>query len=98
MGVGGRLNASERYAIDWLRVDPATNPPATHRGDGTRNEDYFAFGEPFWLIQSYGVLGAFFMPFLAITLLLILNSDRVPREWRNKWFSNLLMAVTTAGL
>ncbi len=54
----------------------------------------FAFGEPFWLIQSYGVLGAFFMPFLAITLLLILNSDRVPREWRNKWFSNLLMAVT----
>ena len=54
----------------------------------------FAFGEPFWLIQAYGVLGAFFMPFLAITLLLILNSDRVPREWRNKWFSNVLMAVT----
>jgi murein DD-endopeptidase MepM/ murein hydrolase activator NlpD len=46
MGVGGRLNASERYAIDWLRVDPATNPPATHRGDGTRNEDYFAYGAP----------------------------------------------------
>ena len=54
----------------------------------------FALGEPFWLIQAYGVLGAFFMPFLAITLLLILNRDRVPREWRNKWFSNVLMAIT----
>jgi Mn2+/Fe2+ NRAMP family transporter len=54
----------------------------------------FAFGEPFWLIQAYGVLGAFFMPFLAITLLLILNSDRVPREWRNKWPSNALMTIT----
>ena len=40
------------------------------------------------------MLGALFMPFLAITLLLILNSDRVPREWRNKSCSNVLMAVT----
>lgn len=51
-------------------------------------------GEPFWLIQLYTVLGAFVMPFLAITLLWILNSDRVPREWRSRWWSNLLMAVT----
>ena len=41
-------------------------------------------GEPVWLILAYGVLGAFFMPFLAVTLLWILNSDRVPSEWRNK--------------
>ncbi len=46
MGVGGRLNGSERYAIDWLRVDPAKNPVTTHRGDGTRNEDYLAFDAP----------------------------------------------------
>jgi Mn2+/Fe2+ NRAMP family transporter len=52
------------------------------------------FGEPFWLIQLYTVLGAFIMPFLAITLLLILNSERVPREWRNKLVSNALMALT----
>ncbi|HYH34975.1 MAG TPA: Nramp family divalent metal transporter [Nocardioides sp.] len=52
------------------------------------------WGEPVWLILAYGVLGAFFMPFLAVTLLWILNSDRVPREWRNGWASNLAMAVT----
>ncbi|QBR93149.1 Nramp family divalent metal transporter [Nocardioides euryhalodurans] len=51
-------------------------------------------GEPFYLILLYGVLGALFMPFLAITLLLILNSDRVPGRWRNKLFSNVLMAAT----
>jgi murein DD-endopeptidase MepM/ murein hydrolase activator NlpD len=46
MGVGGRLNGSERYAIDWLRIDPATNPATTHTGDGTRNEDYLAYDAP----------------------------------------------------
>jgi murein DD-endopeptidase MepM/ murein hydrolase activator NlpD len=46
MGVGGRLNASERYAIDWLRVDPTKNPVVTHRGDGTHNADYLAYDAP----------------------------------------------------
>jgi murein DD-endopeptidase MepM/ murein hydrolase activator NlpD len=46
MGVGGRLNGSERYAIDWLRIDPAKNPVVTHGGDGTHNEDYLAYDEP----------------------------------------------------
>lgn len=50
-------------------------------------------GEPVWLILAYGVLGAFFMPFLAITLLVLLNTDRVPREWRNKWVSNVAMSL-----
>ncbi len=36
-------------------------------------------GKPVWLILAYGVLGAFFMPFLAITLLWLLNTDRTPR-------------------
>lgn len=48
----------------------------------------FALGEPFWLIRAHGVLGAFCMPLLAVTLLLILNSDRVPREWGNEPVSN----------
>jgi murein DD-endopeptidase MepM/ murein hydrolase activator NlpD len=43
MGVGGRLNGSERYAIDWLRIDPAKNPTTSHTGDGTRNEDYLGY-------------------------------------------------------
>ncbi|WP_210650224.1 Nramp family divalent metal transporter [Nocardioides sp. SYSU D00065] len=50
-------------------------------------------GEPVWLILAYGVLGAFFMPFLAVTLLWLLNTDRTPREWRNKLHSNVLMAL-----
>ncbi|WP_286961227.1 Nramp family divalent metal transporter [Arsenicicoccus sp. UBA7492] len=51
------------------------------------------WGKPVVLILAYGVLGAFFMPFLAVTLLWILNTDRVPREWRNKAWSNVLMVV-----
>ncbi|WP_445258782.1 Nramp family divalent metal transporter [Nocardioides aurantiacus] len=50
-------------------------------------------GKPVWLILAYGVLGAFFMPFLAVTLLWLLNSDRTPREWRNKLHSNAAMVV-----
>jgi Mn2+/Fe2+ NRAMP family transporter len=53
--------------------------------------------EPVGLILAYGVLGALFMPFLAITLLVLLNKRRpgalphsdVPQEWRNGWVSNL---------
>lgn len=65
--------------------------------------------QPVGLILAYGVLGAFFMPFLAVTLLVLLNRRRdgalahpagggpvvgeVPAEWRNKWLSNSLMAL-----
>ncbi len=46
MGVAGRMNGSERFAIDWLRVDPAKNPITSHTGDGTRNADYLAYDAP----------------------------------------------------
>ncbi|GAA2453230.1 Nramp family divalent metal transporter [Streptomyces macrosporus] len=52
--------------------------------------------KPFGLAVAYGVLGAFFMPFLAATLLWLLNSDRTPREWRNGLLSNVML--TAAGL
>lgn len=52
-------------------------------------------GQPGELILAYGVLGAFFMPFLAITLLWLLNTDRTPREWRNKPLTNVLLVVCT---
>ncbi|MFD5965104.1 Nramp family divalent metal transporter [Streptomyces sp. NPDC060311] len=52
--------------------------------------------EPFRLIIIYGVLGAAFMPFLALTLMWLLNSSRTPREWRNGSLSNAMLAV--AGL
>ncbi|ANS79622.1 putative metal ion transport protein [Serinicoccus hydrothermalis] len=50
-------------------------------------------GQPVWLILAYGVLGAFFMPFLAVTLLWILNTDRTPQEWRNGMVVNVLMGI-----
>lgn len=43
--VGGRFNATERFAIDFLRLDTGADPVVTFRGDGTRNEDYLAYGE-----------------------------------------------------
>lgn len=52
--------------------------------------------EPFRLIIIYGVLGAAFMPFLALTLMWLLNSSRTPREWRNGSLSNGMLAM--AGL
>ncbi|RPK92439.1 Nramp family divalent metal transporter [Streptomyces sp. ADI98-10] len=48
--------------------------------------------EPFGLVIAYGVLGAFFMPFLALTLLWLLNSARTPAEWRNGRLSNMMLA------
>ena len=52
-------------------------------------------GKPYGLIVAYGVLGALFMPFLAITLLLLLNSSRVPSAWRNGWVRNALTGACT---
>ncbi|MFC4783262.1 Nramp family divalent metal transporter [Nocardioides sp. MAHUQ-72] len=57
--------------------------------------------KPVGLILAYGTLGALFMPFLAITLLLLLNRRRaghpdgsdVPAGWRNGWLSNALMGL-----
>ncbi|WP_420830268.1 Nramp family divalent metal transporter [Corynebacterium uropygiale] len=50
-------------------------------------------GKPTLLILSYGVLGALFMPFLGLTLLILLNTKHTPKPWRNGWFVNLLMGV-----
>jgi Mn2+/Fe2+ NRAMP family transporter len=50
-------------------------------------------GEPIQLILAYGVLGALFMPFLAVTLLWILNTDRTPAEWRNRIWSNAALLL-----
>ncbi|WP_405660592.1 Nramp family divalent metal transporter [Streptomyces sp. RK9] len=52
--------------------------------------------EPFGLVVAYGVLGAFFMPFLALTLLWLLNTSRTPAPWRNSWLSNGMLTI--AGL
>ncbi|WP_445263080.1 Nramp family divalent metal transporter [Pseudokineococcus sp. 1T1Z-3] len=53
-------------------------------------------GQPFQLVLAYGVLGALFMPFLAGTLLWLLNSRRTPAGWRNGWLSNVLLTLAGA--
>ncbi|QFU90441.1 Nramp family divalent metal transporter [Amycolatopsis sp. YIM 10] len=52
--------------------------------------------KPFGLTLVYGVLGSVFMPFLAITLMLLLNSKRVERDGRSGWLSNGLLGAASA--
>ncbi|GAA1600254.1 Nramp family divalent metal transporter [Streptomyces globosus] len=52
--------------------------------------------QPFGLVVVYGVIGALFMPFLALTLVWLLNSKRTPAEWRNGAVSNGMLGA--AGL
>lgn len=49
------------------------------------------FGEPVLLVIIYAALGALFMPFLAATLLLLLNSQRVARQYRNGIVANVVL-------
>lgn len=53
--------------------------------------------KPFGLTLVYGVLGSVFMPFLAITLMLLLNSKRIAPEGRSGWLSNTVLG-SSAGL
>ncbi|TFD50488.1 divalent metal cation transporter [Cryobacterium frigoriphilum] len=50
-------------------------------------------GQPIGLILAYGILGSLFMPFLAITLLGLLNRSHIPREWRNRWWTNTALGI-----
>ncbi|GAA2179468.1 Nramp family divalent metal transporter [Leucobacter tardus] len=56
----------------------------------------FLLDRPIALILAYGVLGSLFMPFLALTLLGLLNGKRVPKEWRNKIHTNIALGITAA--
>jgi Mn2+/Fe2+ NRAMP family transporter len=53
----------------------------------------FILGKPIGLILAYGVLGSLFMPFLALTLLGLLNGKRVPKEWANKLHTNIALGI-----
>ncbi|GGD61082.1 Nramp family divalent metal transporter [Croceicoccus mobilis] len=50
------------------------------------------FERPFLLAVLYGAFGALFMPFLAITLLMLLNRRDLPPEARNGWLANAVLA------
>lgn len=77
---GPRSRAARAYML-WL-----TFPPIA----------LLFLDRPFGLIVAYGVLGSLFMPFLAGTLIWLLNSDRTPAPWRNGWVSNGLLAGAAA--
>ncbi|MFL5992460.1 MAG: Nramp family divalent metal transporter, partial [Rubrobacteraceae bacterium] len=53
-----------------------------------------AFGQPVALVIVYASLGALFLPFLAITLLLLLNSSRVAPEYRNRIVFNVFLVAS----
>ncbi|MFC4005339.1 Nramp family divalent metal transporter [Prauserella oleivorans] len=74
----GRRSTAFRVYVLWL-----TFPPMA----------LLFLDRPFQLTVTYGVLGAFFMPFLAGTLLFLLNSNRVGPEGRSRWLSNTLLTV-----
>ncbi|MFD5249039.1 Nramp family divalent metal transporter [Amycolatopsis sp. NPDC058340] len=77
----GERSAAYRGYVLWL-----TFPPMA----------LLFLDQPFQLTVIYGVLGALFMPFLAATLLVLLNTSRVPREGRSRWLSNGLLVVCLA--
>lgn len=51
-------------------------------------------GQPVALVIVYASLGALFLPFLAITLMMLLNSSRVLPEYRNSLATNILLAIS----
>lgn len=51
---------------------------------------------PLFLVILYGAFGAFFMPFLAITLLLLLNARQMPEAGRSGWLSNGVLGISAA--
>lgn len=69
-----------RFYVIWLTIPPIA---------------LLFLDQPVALIIAYGVLGALFMPFLSLTLLWLLNTKRTPKQWRNRLFSNSVMALCT---
>ena len=53
----------------------------------------FTLEEPVFLVIIYAALGALLLPFMAGTLLYLLNSGRIGGDFRNKIASNVLMAL-----
>lgn len=53
-------------------------------------------GKPVGLVILYGVLGSLFMPFLSITLLILLNSKKIDPVYRNRWWANAVLIISLA--
>ncbi|WP_208007572.1 Nramp family divalent metal transporter [Labedella endophytica] len=70
-----------RLYIVWLTIPPMA---------------LLFLGRPIGLIVAYGALGALFMPFLAVTLLYLLNSRHMPKPHRNTWWLNGILGIIAA--
>ncbi|MCI0706671.1 MAG: Nramp family divalent metal transporter [Ignavibacteriae bacterium] len=55
---------------------------------------FLLFGKPVWIIIAYAVVGAFFMPFLAGTLLYLNNSKQWVNELKNRRVINALLILS----
>jgi Mn2+/Fe2+ NRAMP family transporter len=42
----------------------------------------------------YAVVGAFFIPICALSLIILNNGKNIPLEFKNKWITNLLLSIT----
>lgn len=71
-------SASFRIYLIWMTVPPML---------------LYLFDEPFLVVLVYGVIGAIFMPILAIGLLYLLNSKQVAKSYRNGVINNILLVL-----
>jgi hypothetical protein len=55
LSVGGLARSAERFAIDWIQADPQGR---LDTGDGTRNRDYFIYGDPIHAVADGRILVA----------------------------------------
>lgn len=69
-----------RFFLLWLTIPPMA---------------LLFLDKPIFLILLYGTLGALFMPFLAITLLVLNNRRSMPERFRNRLVHNVLLGITT---
>jgi Mn2+/Fe2+ NRAMP family transporter len=96
------------FFADWYYQTRGTEPaPGTARETSPAFRAYLLWltfppmlllfaQQPFLLAVIYGAFGALFMPFLAVTLLLLLNSKRLPLEHRNGWLANTVLSGAAA--
>ena len=102
--IGVWQGVSLMFADFWAHVRGRPADPTVSQESGRPYRAYLLWltfppmlllfmDRPFGLIVAYGALGALFMPFLALTLLWLLNSSRTPAEWRSHWLSNAMLAA-----
>ena len=100
----GVWNGVSLFFTDWVRT---IRDEPERQGSDVRSPWYRAYaawltfppmlllflGKPVAIVIAYTVLGAIFMPFLAATLLILLNGRGFPRDFRSGWVSNGVLGL-----